>query len=58
MRFEHQVAIVTGGSRGIGFAIADALIREGARVVAAGIPRSRLDPGQAIEVDGGFSALK
>ncbi len=36
MRFEHQVAIVTGGSRGIGFAIAHALIREGAHVVIAG----------------------
>jgi NAD(P)-dependent dehydrogenase (short-subunit alcohol dehydrogenase family) len=36
MRFEHQTAIVTGGSRGIGFAIAQGLIREGARVVIAG----------------------
>jgi NAD(P)-dependent dehydrogenase (short-subunit alcohol dehydrogenase family) len=35
MRFEHQVAIVTGGSRGIGFAIAHALRQEGARVVIA-----------------------
>ena len=36
MRFENQVAIVTGGSRGIGFAIAHALRQEGARVVIAG----------------------
>ena len=36
MRFEHQAAIVTGGSRGIGFAIAQALIQAGARVVIAG----------------------
>ena len=36
MRFENKVAIVTGGSRGIGFAIAQALIQERARVVIAG----------------------
>ncbi len=36
MRFEQQVAVVTGGSRGIGFAFAHALIQEGADVVIAG----------------------
>ena len=30
---ENKVAVVTGGSRGIGFAIAEALVRHGARVV-------------------------
>lgn len=40
MRFMDKAAIVTGGARGIGFAIAQALAREGAGVVV-------LDPGGA-----------
>ena len=32
MRFENQVAIVTGGSRGIGFAVAERLASEGAAI--------------------------
>ncbi len=35
MQFENKVAIVTGGGRGIGRAVAAALAREGARVVIA-----------------------
>ncbi|MFP4323755.1 MAG: SDR family NAD(P)-dependent oxidoreductase [Anaerolineales bacterium] len=35
MRLKDKVAIITGGSRGIGYAIAAAYLREGARVVIA-----------------------
>ena len=38
MRLENRTAIVTGGARGIGFAIAQGMAREGARVVV-------MDPG-------------
>jgi NAD(P)-dependent dehydrogenase (short-subunit alcohol dehydrogenase family) len=37
------VAIVTGGSRGIGFAIAAALLKDGAAVVITGLKKARLD---------------
>ncbi len=37
MKFEDKVAIVTGGARGIGFAISEKLARDGATVVIADI---------------------
>ena len=38
-----KVAVVTGGSRGIGLAVADALARDGASVVISGTSQSHLD---------------
>jgi NAD(P)-dependent dehydrogenase (short-subunit alcohol dehydrogenase family) len=44
---EGRVAIVTGGSRGIGFAIADAILARGGRVVITGLSQDRLDQAHA-----------
>jgi 3-oxoacyl-[acyl-carrier protein] reductase len=44
---EGQVAIVTGGSRGIGLAIASALIQKGAHVAINGIKKDHLEKAEA-----------
>lgn len=49
---EGQVAVVTGGSRGIGYAIAEALLKEGARVAICG-----RDPARLVWALGELSAL-
>src|SRR5690349_24742212 len=42
---DHRVAIITGGSSGIGSAIADRLVAEGARVTVFDVaPRSAASP--------------
>lgn len=47
-RFNGKVALVTGGTHGIGFAIALELLREGAAVVVSGLP---------VDVDAGIEAF-
>ena len=41
--YSGKVAVITGGASGVGRAIAERLVREGARVVLADIDQSRLD---------------
>ncbi len=47
MTLEGKAALVTGGSKGIGFAIAEALLKAGAKVFICG--RSKRDLRQAVE---------
>jgi 3-oxoacyl-[acyl-carrier protein] reductase len=54
MRLENKVAIVTGGSRGIGRGIAESLAREGARVVV-NYTRSELEAESAARAFGGLA---
>jgi NAD(P)-dependent dehydrogenase (short-subunit alcohol dehydrogenase family) len=43
MSFENKLALVTGGSSGIGFAIAHELVQQGAKVIITGRNSARLD---------------
>ena len=47
MRLENKIAVITGGSRGIGLAIAEGFLREGASVVIASRKQEALDEAAA-----------
>lgn len=55
-KLDNKVAIVTGGSTGIGLATAKALVREGAKVVITGRNRQSLDAA-ADSIDGDVLAV-
>ncbi len=47
MKFENKVVVVTGGSRGIGYAIAEKFLQEGATVVVAASSQANADKAAA-----------
>src|SRR5262249_44073529 len=54
----EKVALITGGSRGIGLAIARALVAEGARVAVTGKNESRLSAARPLIEKAGHGAVE
>lgn len=48
MKLKNKVAIVTGSSGGIGFAVAEDYIKEGAKVVICGLTESKVKKAQSV----------
>ena len=56
MRLQYKLALITGGSEGIGLAIAEALVREGTDVVFLASQEAAWATGGVFAIDGGFTA--
>lgn len=56
MRLDGQTAFITGGGRGIGLAVAEALSEAGARVIIADINEDLLASGRSALADKGYAA--
>ncbi len=58
--FQDKVALISGGSRGVGFATARELVKRGAKVVISARGKERLEDSKArlIEMDGSVVSVK